>query len=176
MDAGFPLVLLAAKLVIGVSGAALACYVLRLVSRTLRVFGRRMNRTSGQVAYTAADALGVTLAWPFEWTVDHADRIVAQGAEWRAQRRTWRAKFRRQMSWVEFRQQLSGEGTEQAAPDGLADALNLLGLTEPFTRDDLDIRFNRTMRAVDPKKGGSDYLARLTINARALILERKGWE
>ncbi|WP_018263999.1 hypothetical protein [Methylobacterium sp. WSM2598] len=176
MDAGFPWVLVAAKLVTGAAGATLACYVLRLASRTLRVFGRRMNRTSGQAAYAAADALGVALAWPFEWAVDHADRFVAQGAEWRAQRRIWRSEFRRQMSWAEFRQQLSGQGTGTAVPDGLADALSLLGLTEPFTRDDLDIRFKRTMRAVHPDKGGSEYLARLVNEARALILERKGWK
>ena len=134
----------------------------------------RLTSLSMELSDIAGEALAVAAAWPFEYALDHAEKWLAIAAELRAQRKIWRAEFRDSMPWDEFRRQMAGQG--EAARDGYADALSLLALAEPFTRQDLDARFKRVMLGVHPDKGGSDFLAQQATAARALILKRKGWK
>ncbi len=125
-------------------------------------------------AEIAGQALGLLAAWPFEIALDRAEKWVAIGLEWREQRKIWRKEFRKTMPWDEFRRQMTGQG--KAPRDDYADALSLLALTEPFTRQDMDVRFKRIMQGVHPDTGGSDYLAQQVATARSLILKQKGWK
>jgi hypothetical protein len=122
----------------------------------------------------AGQALGLLMAWPFEIALDQSEKWVAIGIEWREQRKIWRKEFRKIMPWDEFHRQMTGRS--KAPRDDYADALSLLALTEPFTRQDMDARFKRIMQGVHPDMGGSDYLAQQVTEARSLILKQKGWK
>ena len=135
----------------------------------------RLGQSLDRVAALAGEAAALAIAWPIEHALDQADRAVARGSEWRTLRRTWRQEFRASMSWADFKAQMAGAAAA-AAGDELDEAISLFGLAHPFTRADLDQRFKKMMFAVHPDRGGSDYLARLTTEARALILKRKGWK
>jgi hypothetical protein len=131
-----------------------------------------------QLSVNLGMVLGETLAlaaiWPIEWLIDQAEKALAFAAEYRAQRKIWRAEFRAMMSWDEFRRQMTGQ--PKVERDDYADALSLFGLVEPFTRSDMDARFKKIIQAVHPDTGGSDYLAQQVTAARALVLKRKGWK
>ena len=135
---------------------------------------RRLIGLSMELSEIAGEALAAAAAWPFEYALDHAEKWVAVAAERRAQRKIWRDEFRDSMPWDEFRRQMAGQG--KAARDDYADALSVLALTEPFTRQDMDARFKRIMQAVHPDTGGSNVLAKQVTQARDLILKRKGWK
>jgi hypothetical protein len=146
-----------------------ACLIgVRFISKILRRLEQNLLRAAG----LAGEAAAAAIAWPFEKALDEADKAVARATEWRALRRTWRQDFRSSMSWADFKAQMAG--TPQR--DELTDAVSLFGLVEPFTRADLEQRFKKTMFAVHPDKGGSEYLARLANEARVLILDHKGWK
>ena len=130
------------------------------------------GRRTGVLAGAVGDLAGVAAAWPFEWTIDQTDRWAAEAAEWRSLRKTWREEFRQSMSWKAFRKQLAA-GPEK---DELAKALDVLGLSEPFSRGDLDVRFKRIIPLAHPDKGGSEYLGRIVNKARDLILKHNGWK
>ena len=159
-------------------GSAITLYFLFVLSVSIvRAAWGLLGRLTGllmELSNIAGEALAVAAAWPFEYALDHAEKWLAIAAEWRAQRKIWRDEFRDRMPWDEFRRQMAGQG--KAARDDYADALSLLALAEPFTRQDLDARFKRVMLGVHPDKGGSDRLAQQVTEARALILKRKGWK
>ena len=55
-------------------------------------------------------------------------------------------------------------------------ALNVLGLTEPFTKAELNARYKRAIARCHPDKtGGDDREAKRVNMARDVILKRKGW-
>ncbi len=149
-----------------------AGYVVLVAIKTAAAFCRRLEKKAQVFAGAMGDFAGVAAAWPFEWTIDQTDRWAAEAAEWRSLRKTWREEFRQSMSWKAFRKQLA-EGPEK---DEFAKALDVFGLTEPFSRRDFDSRYRRIMQSAHPDTGGSEYLARLVNEARTLILERKGWK
>jgi hypothetical protein len=133
--------------------------------------GYQLSITLGMIV---AEALALAPIWPIEWLIDQPEKGLAFAVEYRAQRKIWRAEFRTAMPWDEFRRQMTGQ--RKVERDDYADALSLLALTEPFTRQDMDARFKKIMQGVHPDTGGSDYLAQQVAAARALILKRKGWK
>jgi hypothetical protein len=135
------------------------------------VRGYQLSNTIGKIA---AEALGLAMIWPIEWLIDQAEKGLAFAADYREQRKIWRAEFRTVMPWDEFRRQVTGQTKPKR--DDYTDALSLFGLVEPFTRPDMDARFKRIMQGVHPDTGGSDYLAQQVTTARALVLKRKGWK
>jgi hypothetical protein len=158
-----------------VAGYALIGSVLVVLLMTVwhaaQALAERMRQMSRKASAIAGEAIGVAMAWPFEWGLDQADKHIALAAEWRKQRKIWRTEFRATMKWREFKRQMEG-----AAPrDELTDARNLFGLAERFTRAEFDAKFKRIIQRVHPDMGGSEHLARLANDARALILKRKGW-
>jgi hypothetical protein len=158
-------------------GDAVALALLMLVLAAIRAAWtllKRLARLSKQAASIAGEAVGVAAAWPFEIALDHSEKWVAIGAEWRAQRKIWRTEFRAAMPWDEFRRQIAGQ--RKVERDDYADALSLFGLMEPFTRKDMDVRFRRIMQGVHPDTGGTEYLAQQVTTARAVIFKRKGWK
>jgi hypothetical protein len=160
---------------IGDAAAAYALIVLVLAAiRAGWALLKRLTWLSVRAACIAGEALGVAAAWPFEVALDQSEKWVAFGAEWRAQRKIWRAEFRKVMPWDEFRRQVTGQTRPKR--DDYTDALSLFGLAQSFTRQDMDARFRRIMQGVHPDTGGSEYLAQLVTTARTLILKRKGWK
>jgi hypothetical protein len=155
----------------GVLTAWLICKAVQIAFRFVGIILRRLARSMDRAADLAGEAAANAIARQVEQALDQADRVVARGTEWRTLRKTWRREFRASMSWSQFKAQMVG----QTAGDKLTEAISLFGLAHPFTRADLDRRFKKTMFAVHPDQGGSDYLARLTTEARALILKHKGW-
>jgi hypothetical protein len=158
---------------IAIAAVGLFAGFLALVAiKTAAAFCRRLERQAQVFAGAVGDLAGVAAAWPFEWTIDQVDGWAAEAAERRKLRKIWREEFRRSMSWKAFRKQLAA-GPEK---DELTKALDVFGLTEPFSRGELDARFRRVMPGVHPDKGGSEYLTRLVNEARSLILKHKGWK
>ncbi len=51
-----------------------------------------------------------------------------------------------------------------------------MGLTEPFTRDDLKDRFHTLIAGIHPDRVGPNELATQLIAANTLICERKRWK
>jgi len=102
-----------------------------------------------------SEALALAAIWPIEWLIDQSEKWVAIAAEWRMQRKIWRAEFRTVMPWDEFRRQMTGQ--QKVERDDYGDALSLFGLVEPFGRKDIDARFRRIMQGVHPDTGGSEY-------------------
>jgi hypothetical protein len=161
----------AALLLGGLLTAWLICKAVQMGFRFLRKILMRLEKSLDRAVDLAGEAAANAIARTVEQALDQADRVVARGTEWRAQRRDWRQEYRSSMSWAQFRAQMAGG----QANDDLANAVSLLGLARPFSRADLDQRFKKTMLVVHPDHGGSAYLAQLTMEARKLILERKGW-
>jgi hypothetical protein len=155
-----------------IAAGLFAGFLVLTAVRTVAAFCRRLEQKGQVLAGAVGDFAGVAAAWPFEWTIDQADKWAAEAAEWRTLRKTWREEFRQSMTWNAFRKQLK-VGPEK---DELAKALDVFGLTEPFSRGDLDTRFRRILQGIHPDKGGSEYLTRLVNEARSLILKRKGWK
>jgi hypothetical protein len=135
---------------------------------------KRLGKLSIEFASVGGEAFAVMASWPFEIALDQAHRLVAIAAELHAQWKIWRSEFRGKMSWAEFRRKMSGQKEPQR--DDYADALDMLDLDEPFSRQDMDARFRRIIQGVHPDKGGSEYLFKQVDAARNLILKRKGWK
>ena len=68
------------------------------------------------------------------------------------------------------------QAAEQAKTDPLQQAIRLMGLTEPFTRDDLKERFHILIAGIHPDLVGPNELATQLIAANTLICERKRWK
>jgi hypothetical protein len=161
-----------------VAGGLLALYavllLLSIAAQGARVLFHHLSLQTKKLAAIAGEAIALAAVWPIEHAVDLFEKWVAAGSEWRAQRKIWRNEFRTLMPWAEFRLKMTGRG--KAERDEYTDALSLYGLTEPFTRPELDARFKRIMQSVHPDKGGTDYLAQLVTAARTRILKQKGWK
>lgn len=159
-------------------GNAVALYALLILVlafiRAAWTLLKRLTHLSKQAASIAGEAVGLAVAWPFEFALDQSEKLVAIGVEWREQRKIWRAEFRTKMPWDEFRRQMTGQ--RKVERDDYADALSLFGLADSFTRQEMDARFRRIMQGVHPDTGGTEYLAQQVTTARAVILKRKGWK
>lgn len=101
-------------------------------------------------------------------------------AERQELRRLYREEFADQFrSFKEFKDHLNGSKSsdEQESPkvDPYEAAIRLFGLTEIFTRAELEDRYRRLMRGVHPDVAGPNELATQLNQARDLIKNRKGW-
>ena len=95
---------------IGDAVAVYALFVLMLAAvRAGWALLKRLTGLSVRAACIAGEALEIAAAWPFEVALDQSEKWVAFGAEWRAQRKIWRAEFRNVMPWDEFRRQVTGQ-------------------------------------------------------------------
>ncbi|MGD8862447.1 MAG: hypothetical protein PVI30_20720 [Myxococcales bacterium] len=65
-----------------------------------------------------------------------------------------------------------GRGRGRREPMGRAEALEILGLSEGATRDDVVAAHRRLMQRLHPDAGGSDYLAAQINRARDVLLGR----
>ncbi len=70
---------------VGAAGLFAGFLVLTAV-RTVAAFCRRLEQKGQVLAGAAGDFAGVAAAWPFEWTIDQADKWAAEAAEWRTLR------------------------------------------------------------------------------------------
>ena len=68
------------------------------------------------------------------------------------------------------------QAAEQAKTDPVQQAIHLIGLTEPFTRDDLKERFHTLIGGIHPDLVGPNGLATQLIAANTLICEQKRWK
>ena len=76
-------------------GSAVVLYFLFVLSMSVvrAAWGLlgRLTSLSMELSNIAGEALAVAAAWPFAYALDHAEKWVAVAAEWRAQRKIWRA-------------------------------------------------------------------------------------
>jgi hypothetical protein len=158
---------------VGLAFAGATAWLLWLAAQ--RAFYALRNRTVRMAAVLgdmAAESIVLAASWACGRAIDRAEKWIAVAADARTQRKIWRKEFRSAMSWDEFQRQMKGAPQR----DELLDAIGLLRLPASFTRAEFDTRFKQLMQRVHPDQGGSDELARLVNDARALILKRKGWK
>lgn len=62
------------------------------------------------------------------------------------------------------------------APDPLTSAMQLLGLTRPFTKQEFETRYRTLMKGVHPDVAGPNALARQLNEARDVIRKTKAWQ
>jgi hypothetical protein len=164
-------------------GAGMAVYAAYLVlTRSLVAVRNWAVRTS----VAAARLLWTLLSWPFrilgELLWDQVQRRTAALAAWCREpqelRRLYREDYAQDFpSYCAFlRHWRALQAAEQAKTDPLQQAIRLMGLEEPFTRDDLRKRFNILIGGTHPDLVGPNGLATQVIAAKTLICERKRWK
>lgn len=137
------------------------------------------------------------LIWPFRFVADFVKQFALSStaslrqrwAERQELRRLYREEFADEFdSFKEFKRRLNDpdpeeeEEEEKARPqeppkvDPYAASIRLLGLTDNFTRKDLEDRYRKLMRGVHPDVAGPNELATQINQARDLIKRRKGWK
>jgi hypothetical protein len=130
--------------------------------------------------------LGTLLCWApetvFELLWDQIDNGTAKLRAHRQERRQLRALYRQDFkqdfpSYRAFQRYWRAlQAAEQAKTDPLQQAIRLIGLTEPFTRDELKERYHLLIGGIHPDIVGPNELAAQLIAANALICERKRWK
>ncbi|WP_395697954.1 DnaJ family molecular chaperone [Methylocella sp.] len=155
-------------------GVCLFPWLYTVVVHIASTVARRCLELSKTAARIVGEALGLAAVWPVEWAIEQAERALAAAADYRARRKAWRDEFCDAITWEEFRRQLKGEA--QPTRDAAAEAEAVFGLSETFSRAELEARFRRLMHSVHPDKGGSEHLTRLVMAARTTILDKKEWK
>lgn len=104
--------------------------------------------------------------------------LTARWHEGQALRRLYREEYAEDFpSYRAFlRHWRALQAAEQAKTDPLQQAIRLMGLTEPFTREDLKERFHTLITGIHPDLVGPNELAAQLIAANTLICERKRWK
>ena len=164
-------------------GAGMAVYAAYLVlTRSLVAVRNWAMRTS----IAAARLMGVLLCWAPEIVVgllcDQIQSATAKLTAYRQERRQLREIYRQDYaedfpSYSAFLCHWRAlQAAEQAKTDPLRQAIRLMGLTEPFTRDQLRDRFHILIAGIHPDLVGPNELAPQLIAANALICERKRWK
>jgi hypothetical protein len=164
-------------------GAGMAIYVGYIVLTRVAVAARNWTmRTSVAIG----QLLGTVLCWApetvFKLLCDQIDSGTAKlRAHWQ-ERRQLRELYRQDYAedfpcYRDFlRHWRALQAAEQAKTDPLQQAIRLMGLTEPFTRDDLKKRFHILISGIHPDLVGPNELAAQVIAANTLICERKRWK
>ena len=147
--------MLAAFLLLTLAVIAIRCAIIVVVR------GCQLSVNLGMVL---GETLALAAIWPIEWLIDQAEKALAFAADYRAQRKIWRAEFRAMMSWDEFRRQMTGQ--PKVERDDYADALSLFGLVEPFARPEMDARFKKD-HARRPSRHGRFRLSGAASHSRA---------
>ena len=164
-------------------GAGMAIYAAYFVLvRALVAVRNWAVRTSVAIA----QLLGALLCWAPEIVVhllcDQIESGTAKLTAYRQERRQLREIYRQEYAedFSCYRDFLSHwralQAAEQAKTDPLQQAIRLMGLTEPFTRDDLKERFHILISGIHPDLVGPNELAAQLIAANTLICERKRWK
>jgi hypothetical protein len=164
-------------------GTGMAIYVGYIVLTRVAVAARNWAmRTSVAIG----QLLGTLLCWApetvFELLCDQIDSGTAKLRAHRQERRQLRELYREDYTedFPSYRAFLrywrALQAAEQAKTDPLQQAIRLLGLTEPFTRDELKERFNLLIGGTHPDLVGPKGLAEQVIAAKTLICERKRWK
>jgi hypothetical protein len=163
-------------------GAGMAIYVgYFLLIRALVAVRNGAVRTS----VAAARLLWALLSWPPRIIGDlvkdqyrrRTGDFFARWHEWEELWRLYREEYKQDFpSYRAFlRHWRALQAAEQARTDPLQQAIRLMGLTEPFTRDDLRQRFRTLIAGIHPDRVGPNELAAQLIAANTLISERKNW-
>jgi hypothetical protein len=139
-----------------------------------------------RASVAAAQLLWVLLSWPLRMLGDLAkdqyrSRTADLVARWRERQELWRlyrAEYTQDFpSYRAFlRHWRALQAAEQAKTDPLQQAIRLIGLAEPFTRDALKERFHLLIGGIHPDLVGPNGLAAQLIAANTLICERKRWK
>jgi hypothetical protein len=132
-----------------------------------------------------AQLLGVLLCWVPEVVVqllcDQIESGRAKLTAYRQERQELRRLYREDFAqdFPSYRAFLCHwralQAAEQAKTDPLQQAIRLMGLEEPFTRDDLKRRFHILIAGIHPDRVGPNELAAQLIAANTLISERMNW-
>ncbi len=114
--------------------------------------------------------------------------LIARIEERSYLRRLYREKYAVQFKsfaafkrvWNEAkRQEEQDRQREEAEPAAQADpyeaALDVLGLSEPFTKRELNERYRKLMKGVHPDVAGPNALAEQVNDARDIVMKRRGW-
>lgn len=164
-------------------GAGMAVYAAYLVLIRVAV---AVRNSAMRISIAVAQLLGTLLCWAPEIVTGLVCDPIESGTEklraYRQERRQLRQIYRQ-----DFAQDFPCYGAflhhwralqaaEQAKTDPLQQAIRLLGLTEPFTRDELKERFNLLIGGTHPDLVGPNGLAEQVIAAKTLICERKRWK
>jgi Bacterial Na+/H+ antiporter B (NhaB) len=160
-------------------GAGIAvCVAYCVLSRILVAVRNWAVRTS----VAAAHLLWTLLSWPVRMIGDLVkDQIHSRTALWRERQELWRL-YREEYtqdfpSYRAFlRHWRALQAAEQAKTDPMQQAIRLMGLTEPFTREDLKDRYHILIAGTHPDLVGPNGLGPQVIAANALICERKRWK
>jgi hypothetical protein len=133
-----------------------------------------------------ARLLWTLLSWPVRMFGDLVkdqfhSRTADPVARWRERQELWR--LYREEYTQEFpsyraflRHWRALQAAEQAKTDPLQQAIGLMGMSEPFTRNDLKERFHQLIGGIHPDLVGPNGLAAQLIAANTLICERKRWK
>ena len=134
----------------------------------------------------AVPLLWTLLSWPVRMIGDLVkDQLHSRTADllalWRERQELWRL-YREEYaqdfpSYRAFlRHWRALQAAVQAKTDPVQQAIRLMGLTEPFTRDDLKDRFHLLIGGIHPDLVGPNGLAAQLIAANTLICEQKRWK
>ena len=139
-----------------------------------------------RTSIAAARLMGVLLGWApeivFKLLCDQIESGTAKLTAYRQERRQLREIYRQDYAEdfscyrAFLRHWRALQAAEQAKIDPLQQAIRLMGLTEPFTRDDLKERFHILIGGIHPDLVGPNELAAQLIAANSLICERKRWK
>jgi hypothetical protein len=164
-------------------GAGMTVYAAYLVLTRILVAVRNWAM---QTSVAAARLLGVLLCWApeivFKLVCDQIESVTAKLTANRQERRQLREIYRQDYAadfpcYRAFLQRWRAlQAAEQAKTDPLQQAIRLIGLTEPFTRDQFRDRFNILIAGTHPDLVGPNGLATQLIAAKTLICERKRWK
>lgn len=164
-------------------GTSMAVYAAYLVLTRLLVAVRNW---AVRISVATAQLLGALLCWApqivFDLLCDQIQSVTAKLKADRQERRQLREIYRQDYredfpSYRAFlRHWRTLQAAEQAKTDPLQQAIRLMGLTEPFTRDELKDRFHTLIAGIHPDLVGPNELAVQLIAANTLICERKRWK
>jgi hypothetical protein len=164
-------------------GAGMAVYAAYLVLIRTAVAVRNWAM---RISVAIAQLLGTLLCWApqivFDLLCDQIESGTAKLRAYRQERQELRRLYREDFAqdFPCYRAFLCHwralQAAEQAKTDPLQQAIRLLGLTEPFTRDELKERFNLLIGGTHPDLVGPNGLAEQVIAAKTLICERKRWK
>jgi hypothetical protein len=138
------------------ASVAIAQLLWALLSWPLRMLG---DLVKDQYHRRTADLVACWREWEELWRL-YREEYTQDFPSFRAFLRHWRAL----------------QAAEQAKTDPVQQAIHLIGLIEPFTRDDLKDRFHLLIGGIHPDLVGPNGLAAQLIAANTLICEQKRWK
>jgi len=159
-------------------GAGIAvCVAYCVLSRTVVA----VRNGAARASIATAQLLWTLLSWPVRTIVDLVkDQFHSRTALWRERQelmRLYQEEYSQDFpSYRAFlRHWRALQAADQAKTDPLQQAVDLMGLPDTFTRNDLKERFRTLIAGIHPDRVGPNGLAAQLIAANTLICERKNW-